>query len=247
MGPFPTQLNFGPFHFYLYGLGLGVAATSAFYYAKRRLAKAGLATDPFWIFATGLLVSGLVGARLAHLLTNWSYYRHNPGQWLALWNGGLASFGGIALAFPTGLILRRRLWPQVSPAQFLDRIVPALLVGWAVGRVLGPQFMYAGGGHLTHQWFGVYYLGQMGKRVPVPLIQGMEDAAIWLGAIALERKNFGAGFVSGFAIFTWGLVRSLDEYLLLGQNSHSGSIGVQISGIVLALLGALLMFRSARN
>jgi phosphatidylglycerol:prolipoprotein diacylglycerol transferase len=247
VGPFPTQLAFGPFRFYLYGLGLGVAATVAYYYAKRRLAKSGLATNQFWILATGLIISGLVGARVAHLLTNWSYYRHYPGQWLALWNGGLASFGGIALAIPTGLILLRRVWPELSLARFLDQLVPALLVGWAVGRILGPQFMYAGGGHQTHQWFGMYYQGQIGKRVPVPLIQGMEDSAIWLGALALERKRQGAGFVSGFAILVWGLVRSLDEYLLLGQNSHSGSVGVQISGIVLGLLGATLMIRSSRN
>jgi hypothetical protein len=36
-------------------------------------------------------------------------------------------------------------------------------------------------------------------------------------------------------------VRALDERLLLGQESHSGSVGVQIAGLVLALLGVLVL------
>jgi len=44
-------------------------------------------------------------------------------------------------------------------------------------------------------------------------------------------------------MIVWGLVRSLDERLLLGQESHSGSIGVQIAGLVLALAGAVLLVR----
>jgi phosphatidylglycerol---prolipoprotein diacylglyceryl transferase len=247
VGPFPTEVQLGPLHFYLYGLGLGCAGTVGYYYAKRRLQNSNLPTDQFWIFATGLIIAGLVGARIAHLVTNWSLYQHHPSQWLALWNGGLASFGGIALALPIGLVLKHRIWPKSSFAVFLDRLVPALLLGWAIGRVLGPQFMFAGGGHQTHQWFGMYYQGQIGKRVPVPLIQGLEDAALWWGAITLEQRSKRPGLASGVAIALWGLVRALDEYLLLGQHSHSGSLGVQISGVVLAILGTTLAVRSVRS
>ena len=67
--------------------------------------------------------------------------------------------------------------------------MPALIAGWAIGRFLGPQFMVDGGGHLTHQWFGLHYHGQVGKRVPVPLIQGCEDGLLWLVLIALERTR----------------------------------------------------------
>jgi len=247
VGPFPNQLNFGPLHFYLYGLGLGIAASVAYYYAKRRLSRVGINAERFWVFATGIIIAGVLGARIAHVVTNWGYYQHSPGQWLALWNGGLASFGGIALAIPVGLVLRHRIWPDSSQLAFLDALLPALLLGWAIGRLLGPQFMYAGGGHITHQWFGFYYHGQVGKRVPVPIIQGIEDALIWIGALSLEKKFSRPGVIAGYAMLIWGVVRSLDEYLLLGQNSHSGSIGVQLSGILLALVGAIILLRAAKN
>jgi prolipoprotein diacylglyceryltransferase len=103
--------------------------------------------------------------------------------------------------------------------------------------------MVDGGGHLTHQWFGLSYAGQTGKRVPVPLIQGAEDCTLWLALLGLERQRFAkrTGVVTGTGMIVWGLVRALDERLLLGQESHSGSVGVQIAGLVLALLGVLVL------
>ena len=132
----------------------------------------------------------------------------------------------------------------MSLLAFCDALVPALVAGWALGRVLGPQFMVAGGGHLTHQWFGLHYAGQVGKRVPVPLIQGAEDALL-VGA-ARARASAGAsprasGASPGAAMLIWGLVRTLDERLLLGQQSHSGSLGVQGAGLALALGGAAVL------
>jgi hypothetical protein len=122
-------------------------------------------------------------------------------------------------------------------------MVPALIAGWALGRVLGPQFMVDGGGHLTHQWFGLSYYGQVGKRVPVPLIQGAEDCLLWLALLGLERQKIGqrAGVVTGAGMIIWGLVRALDERLLLGQHSHSGSLGVQFAGVALALAGVVVL------
>jgi prolipoprotein diacylglyceryltransferase len=184
-----------------------------------------------------------VGARLAHIATNWSYYSGHPVRWVELWQGGLASFGGLALAVPVGLYLQRKWWPGSSLARFADAMVPALIAGWALGRVLGPQFMVDGGGHLTHQWFGLSYYGQVGKRVPVPLIQGAEDCLLWLALLGIQRQKIGqrAGVLTGAGMIIWGLVRALDERLLLGQHSHSGSLGVQIAGVALALAGVVVL------
>jgi len=101
--------------------------------------------------------------------------------------GRSREFRGIALALPVGLYFQRRWWPESSLAGFTDALVPALIAGWALGRVLGPQFMVNGGGHLTHQWFGLHYAGEVGKRVPVPLIQGIEDSILWLALLGLEH------------------------------------------------------------
>ncbi len=231
--------------FHLYGFGLAIAAYVTYVYARRRLARSDFDVEPFARYAVALVVSGLVGARVANIATNWSYYSGHPGRWIAVWQGGLASFGGIALALPVGLYLQRKWWPSSSLARFSDALVPALVAGWALGRVLGPQFMVNGGGHLTHQWFGVRYAGQHGKRVPVPLIQGAEDALLWGALLWTERRwtSRFTGAVTAIAMIVWGLVRSYDEHWLLGEQSHSGSLGVQIAGLALTLGGVLLFVR----
>ncbi len=243
MSGVPTSFHLGPLVFHTYGFGLAVAVYVAYTYARRRLVRAGVSVEPFGRFAIWLLVSGLIGARLANIATNWHYYRGHPGRWLAVWQGGLASFGGLAAALVVGLILQRRWWPGTALAKFTDALVPALIAGWALGRVLGPQFMVNGGGHLTHQWFGLHYVGQAGKRVPVPLIQGAEDGLLWLALLAVERTRLrpATGVVTALGMIVWGLVRSLDERLLLGQESHSGSVGVQIAGVILAVAGVVTL------
>jgi phosphatidylglycerol:prolipoprotein diacylglycerol transferase len=243
VSPFPTSFHLGPLVFHVYGFGLAIAAYVCFLYSRRRLSRAGFNVEPFGRYALALVVSGLVGARLAHIATNWNYYSGHPVRWIELWQGGLASFGGLALAVPVGLYLQRRWWPATSLARFSDAMVPALIAGWALGRVLGPQFMVNGGGHLTHQWFGLSYYGQVGKRVPVPLIQGAEDCLLWLALLGVQRQRIGqrAGVVTGVGMIIWGLVRALDERLLLGQDSHSGSLGVQIAGVALALAGVVVL------
>jgi phosphatidylglycerol:prolipoprotein diacylglycerol transferase len=245
----PTSFHLGSLDFHTYGFGLAIAAYICYLYSRRRLARAGFGLERFFSYALALVVSGLIGARLANIATNWSYYSGHPGRWIAVWQGGLASFGGIALALPLGIFLQRRWWPGSSFARFADALIPALVAGWALGRVLGPQFMVDGGGHLTHQWFGIHYAGQVGKRVPVPLIQGAEDGLLWCSLLVLERSwttRF-ARATSAVAMIVWGLVRAYDEHWLLGQESHSGSVGVQIAGLVLAFAGVLFFARGLLN
>jgi phosphatidylglycerol:prolipoprotein diacylglycerol transferase len=241
----PTSFHLGPLVFHTYGFGLAIAAYVCYLYARRRLSRADFDVAPFGKFAFALIVTGLVGARLANVATNWGYYADHPARWIAVWQGGLASFGGIGLALPVGLYLQRRWWPGSSLAGFTDALVPALIAGWALGRVLGPQFMVNGGGHLTHQWFGLHYAGQVGKRVPVPLIQGAEDGLLWLALLAVEHRRVQrpSGVITGVALIVWGVVRALDERLLLGQESHSGSLGVQVAGLVLAFAGVVVLVR----
>jgi prolipoprotein diacylglyceryltransferase len=240
---FPTSFHVGPLLFHTYGFGLAIAAYVAYVYSRHRLREKGIALELFARFTFWIIVSGLIGARAANIATNWSYYDGHPGRWIAVWQGGLASFGGNALAVLVGVILQRRWWPDTKLALFTDALVPALIAGWALGRFLGPQFMVDGGGHLTHQWFGLHYHGQVGKRVPVPLIQGCEDGLLWLVLITLERtrlKNV-TGFITALGMIVWGIVRSTDERLLLGQESHSGSVGVQLAGLALAVAGVITL------
>jgi phosphatidylglycerol---prolipoprotein diacylglyceryl transferase len=248
--PVPTSFHLGPLEFHTYGLGLAIAAYVAFRYGEKRLAAKGLDPARFARFAIWVLVLGLIGARIAHVATNWSSYSSDPLQMLAVWQGGLSSFGGIALAAPAGYILARRYWPSHRAIAVADAIIPVLIAGWALGRVLGPQFMFQGGGHETSQWFGLRYAGQIGKRVPVPVFQSLEDGVLWMALVTLERRcgdRIHPGVITGLGCLVWGVVRFIDETLLLGQGANLGSEVVQITSLVLAAIGAVILVMSWRR
>ncbi len=127
---------------------------------------------------------------------------------------------------------------------------------WAMGRLLGPQLMVAGGGHPTHQWFGMYYAGQAGRRLPVPIFQALEDFAVYLdphrdrtAARPLARRHAPhsatrPGSCIGTAMVLWGIERSLDEHLWLGEDGRLGSDLVQLAGVLLVVSGAVILWRT---
>jgi prolipoprotein diacylglyceryl transferase len=77
-----------------------------------------------------LIVATVVGARLGHVFFyGWDYYSQHPIEILYVWQGGLASHGGVL-----GIILAMVLWSlNVSKRNLLwvlDRVVvPSVLVG----------------------------------------------------------------------------------------------------------------------
>jgi len=105
--------------------------------------------------------------------------------------------------------------------------------------------MVNGGGHPTHQWFGMYYAGLRPnqKVLPVPIFQAAEDFAIFGILLLVERflRNRApavasdgsliprlsaplppAGIVLGVGMVLWGIERFLDEHLWLGEDGHLG-------------------------
>jgi phosphatidylglycerol---prolipoprotein diacylglyceryl transferase len=258
MKPIPVAFHIGPLQVHTYGIGLALTFWFAFTYFERRLKRAGYRTA--WLVGVFLwvLLAAIVGARALHVLSNLSYYAHDPAQVLAIWHGGLSSFGGLLFAVPTGIILTRRRCPELPIGRALDLVAPVLMASWALGRLLGPQLMVAGGGHPTHQWFGMYYAGQVGRRLPVPVFQAAEDFCVYLVLIYLERRlgrwpdgsprtGYPSGAVIGTAMVLWGIERTLDEHLWLGEDGKLGSALVQIAGVLLVVGGTVVLVRTRRR
>jgi phosphatidylglycerol---prolipoprotein diacylglyceryl transferase len=264
MRPIPVAFHVWFVEVHTYGVGLALTFWFGLRYAERRLRRAGYP----WQWVTGMfvwvIVSAIVGARALHVLSNLSFYRDHPGQVIAIWQGGLSSFGGLLFAVPVAIMSSRRRCPQLPTLRFADLMAPVLMASWGIGRLLGPQLMVAGGGHPTQQWFGMYYAGQVGKRLPVPIFQSIEDFTIfavlllverWLRSVAPTPVTAGpnrndaeapslpppAGIVLGVGMVLWGIERFLDEHLWLGEDGHLGSVLVQGAGIALAVAGVILL------
>jgi phosphatidylglycerol---prolipoprotein diacylglyceryl transferase len=187
MRPIPVAFHIWFIEIHTYGIGLALTFWFGLRYTERRLRNAGYP----WHWVTGMflwvIVAAIVGARTLHVLSNLSYYSGHLGQIIAIWQGGLSSFGGLLFAVPVAIVSQRRRCPELSSLQFADLMAPVLMASWGIGRLLGPQLMVAGGGHPTQQWFGMYYAGQVGKRLPVPIFQAAEDFAIFGVLLLVER------------------------------------------------------------
>ncbi|MGH9100643.1 MAG: prolipoprotein diacylglyceryl transferase [Acidimicrobiales bacterium] len=265
MRPIPVAFHVGPLTVHTYGIGLAIAFWFAYRYLERRLGQRGYPTR--WVFGVFIwtVVASVVGARAMHVLANLSYYQARPDQVLAVWHGGLSSWGGILLAAPTALLLIRHRCPKLRFGDAFDIALPVLACAWAIGRLLGPQLMVAGGGHVTHQWFGMYYAGQVGRRLPVPLFQAAEDLAIFAVMLGVERwvrtsrhrieraHRSGAtlrapsGVVAASGMLLWGVVRALDEKLWLSYPGQLGDVLVEAAGLALAAAGATLLIVTWRR
>jgi phosphatidylglycerol:prolipoprotein diacylglycerol transferase len=255
MKPIPVVFHIGPLQVHTYGIGLALTFWFGFVFFERRLQRASYETE--WLVPVFLwiILAAVVGARTLHVLSNLSYYSHAPSDIFSIWHGGLSSFGGLIFAVPTGIVLTRRRCPELPIGRALDLVAPALLASWAMGRLLGPQLMVAGGGHPTHQWFGMYYAGQDGPRLPVPIFQAVEDFCVFLVLIAIERRlnqwadgsprsGYPSGIVLGVGMVLWGIERAVDEHLWLGEDGHLGSLLVQLAGILLVIGGTVILVRA---
>jgi phosphatidylglycerol:prolipoprotein diacylglycerol transferase len=222
---------------------LAVTFWFAYRYMERRLRHDG---DP-WQWFTGafvwIVVASIVGARALHVLANASYYSSNPSQILAVWHGGLSSFGGLLFGIPVGIVLARRRCPDVPTVHMLDLVAPVLMAAWGVGRLLGPQLMVAGGGKQTTAWYGLQYAGQQGYRVPVPLIQSFDSFVIFGVLLLIEHRyrDRPTGFVLAATAALWGLGRFYEEFFYLRQNDHVGSVLVEAAGLALFAAGVATM------
>jgi phosphatidylglycerol---prolipoprotein diacylglyceryl transferase len=208
-----------------------------------------------WLGVTFLwvIVAAIVGARAVHVIANLGSYRSDPVAVVEVWQGGLSSFGGLALALPVGFYSAHRRCPSLRLGRAADLVAPVLVAAWGVGRLLGPQFEYAGGGKATNAWYGMYYAGEVGKRIPVPIFQALECFAIFLIVLGVERivarRGGPVGLVTWLAVGLWGLSRFFDEYFWLTHDN--GTDAVEITAIAMFVvgiaIGAWLVVRDRRH
>ena len=86
------------------------------------------------------LVAALIGARGANIVTNWGDDQDTPpvGSRLA---GRTREFWRHRLRAGRRLVLQRRWWPQTTSTRFSRCWFLRPLLGWAIGRFLGPKPM----------------------------------------------------------------------------------------------------------
>lgn len=126
----PEIFSIGPIHVRWYGLLFAIGFLFGYNHGEKMFKHENI--DLKWLESLFiyLIVATVVGARLGHVFFyGWDYYSQHPIEILYVWQGGLASHGGVL-----GIILAMVLWSlNVSKRNLLwvlDRVVvPSVLVG----------------------------------------------------------------------------------------------------------------------
>jgi len=249
--PIPVVFHVGPLQVHTYGIGLALTFWFALWYMRRRFAAAGVPSEWLNRAFLGVIAAAIVGARIVHVLANLKYYRSSPAEMLAVWHGGLSSFGGLLFGVPTALLYKRRHLPELGTVAALDLAAPVLMASWALGRLLGPQVMVNGGGHPTGAWYGLRYActpgphclanGYTVREVPVPVFQALECLAIWAVLVWIDRltHRHPAGVPLAAFCALWGMARFADEFFWLAVPRLWDA--VEVTSLVLAAVGWSVM------
>ena len=131
----PFLINIGQFHLPTYGILLVLAILGGIYTTMRLGRRVGLDSARMLDFCTWVILIALVGAKVLMVLTDWSYYRANPGEifsFSTLMAGGVFYGGFLAALFFTIWYVRVQ---KLSFWKLADVLAPGVALGQSVGRL----------------------------------------------------------------------------------------------------------------
>jgi phosphatidylglycerol:prolipoprotein diacylglycerol transferase len=130
--PSPMVISFGAINIYWYGLFVVLGTMAGLTVSLKLAKKFGLSSETAFDLAFWLIIWGLVGARLYHVLLEWSYYSAHPLSIIKVWEGGLAIHGGIIGALLATLFYSLKY--KINFWTLGGIFAPALALGQAIGR-----------------------------------------------------------------------------------------------------------------
>lgn len=244
----PVLFRAGVLEVRWYGIAIMAAIVIAVVVALCEAKRVGFPTAEVIGLTPWLLLGGIVGARLFHVIDRWQYYAANPFGIVMLQQGGLAIWGAVIGGGVALLVycLKRRLPVLV----FADVLVPALLAAQIVGRFGCIVNGDAWGGPTSLPWGFIYVhsdtlvpMALIGIPThPYPVYEMLWNAAV-LGTFLSPRGRFGRPgflFVSYLALYAVGrfglsFVRQETGFWLGLQQAQWVALGVLALSIGAAL------------
>ena len=118
---------------YWYGVIIMLGIVAAFIHAIIRSKREGFTTDDVLDIGIFTVLFGVLGARLYYVVTTLDTHEYkNFIDVIAVWEGGLAIYGGI-IAGCTALVLTA-VYKKINPLKVMDAVGPGVMLAQAIGR-----------------------------------------------------------------------------------------------------------------
>lgn len=128
----PVAFNLGNLSVKWYGVIMALAIILAVSMAIIEGRKRQIESDDFIDLLLWAVPLGYVGARIYYVIFEWRYYAQHPDQIIAIWNGGIAIYGGLLAGLVVLLIFCYK--KMLPPFLMLDIITPGVMAAQILGR-----------------------------------------------------------------------------------------------------------------
>lgn len=241
-----NDFHIGPLRITFYGIFVMTGVVIAWLVTRNRFVDRGGNAEIAERIVIRVIVFGFLGARLAYVSTHLSRFE---GEWwkvIAIWEGGLAIYGGLTLGAIVMVIYCRK-WGASLP-DFLDSVAPAVPFAQAMGR-WGNYFNQELFGTPTDLPWGLEIDPQFRPEAyqrfetfhPTFLYESILNVClgffiIWVGRRypSMRGRLVGVYFVGyGLIRFSMELIRTDTTWRLLGLSRNGWvSVGVMILGLI---------------
>lgn len=152
----PIAFSFGSLDVYWYGIIIATGIFAAIFLSTREAEKRGIEGDHIVDMALWAIPLAFIGARLYYVLFELGYYLEHPSQIIAIWNGGIAIYGGLIAG---GLTVYWYTKKKGIPIWLmLDILAPNVLLAQAMGRWGNFMNQEAHGGEVTRSFLENLFL-----------------------------------------------------------------------------------------
>ena len=115
-----------------YSMAITASIFVAVWLIDREFKRKGMDTNHYGGIAGWTIVLGILGARLFHVIDDWSFYSENPERILQIQRGGLAIWGAVIMG-ALGVYIGCRIY-KVDFLMATDAVAPGLVLAQAIGR-----------------------------------------------------------------------------------------------------------------
>lgn len=128
----PIAFKIGPLAIHWYAICIMSGLFLAVFLASKEAPRKNLTSDDIIDFILIAFPLAIIGARLYYVIFEWSYYSQHLNELFAIWNGGIAIYGGLI----TGAIVLfiYSYYKVINPITFLDVLAPSVMIAQAIGR-----------------------------------------------------------------------------------------------------------------
>lgn len=231
----PTLCTIGPLTLYSYGLMLAMAVVICSYLLAKEAKVLGIKHEEIFDFVFGIMISGIIGARIFYVILDWGFFSNNPLEIIMVHKGGLAWQGGFILGFLFGLgYAYRKRWPIWK---LLDLTAPYLALGQAIGRI---GCFFNGCCFGKHFAGGFYFPFHQDFLYPTQLYESVGLFAIFL----ILKKFQGKMSVEGKAFSLYLILASFLRFFIeFFRNDHAWeAIGLSLNQWICAVLIIIAIF-----